>query len=53
MFFKKNKESENYFKEYQKILDYNIDLITDSLNKQTKLKISKKTDMIKVFLYVK
>ncbi len=38
MFFKKNKESENYFKEYQKILDYNIDLITDSLNKQNQIK---------------
>lgn len=38
MFFEKNKESLEYFKEYESLLDKNPDLITDSLEPKKQLK---------------
>ena len=37
MFFKKNNDSEDYFNQYRKILDENIELITDSLNNKNQI----------------
>tara|TARA_B100000902_G_scaffold59643_1_gene66753 strand:- start:35487 stop:36290 length:804 start_codon:yes stop_codon:yes gene_type:complete len=38
MFFKKNNDSKSYFKEYKKVLEFNIEIITDSLNNSNQIK---------------
>jgi len=37
MFFKKNRDSKDYFNQYRKILDENIELITDSYNQKNQI----------------